>query len=88
MGLFHVKNCYKKEVAPEHAPEGVSELYVELQHVVDIGEKSNPQKVAIPQNGRLYKIILLSIRPPFEQQLQPRRHTIDNQISYLHDRDA
>ena len=64
MGLFHVKNCCKKEIAPEHAPEGVSELYVELQHVLDMEEKSNRQKLAIRPNGWLYKIILLSIRPP------------------------
>ena len=42
-------------------PEGVSGLYVKLQHVADMGQKSDRQKVAMRPNGWLYKIILPAI---------------------------
>jgi hypothetical protein len=43
--------------------EGISGLYVELKHVLDMGQKSDRQKVAMRPNGWLYKVILLLICP-------------------------
>jgi hypothetical protein len=56
---------------PEGVSGMVSGLYVKLQHVADMGQKSDRQKVAMWPNGWLYKIIL------------PARSLILSSSSYL-----
>jgi hypothetical protein len=51
-------------------------------------EKSNRQKTCNPAEWLAIQNNFAVHLPASEQQLHPRRHTIENQISYLHDRDA
>jgi hypothetical protein len=55
--------------------EGVPWLYVKLQQVADLGQKSDRQKVAMRPNGWLHKIILLSRSPSLARpRVELRQH--------------